>query len=103
MQCSQGLFRNIDVTMRGTSPEWEGVSIPVFLPLRDNGMSLCGGVVYWSDMPEGLRMCFTQWLESRLLSISMPPACLPRAGRRYFLEDVLAALEYQWHPPHGNA
>lgn len=74
-------------------PAWEGVSIPVFLPLRDNGMSLCGGIVYWADMPDSLRVCFMQWLESRLLSISMPPVDLPRVGRKYFLEDVQSAIE----------
>lgn len=84
-------------------PVWEGVHTPSFLPMSDSGSHLCGAVVYWSDMPDGLQVCFMQWLESKCLSISMPPAGLPRAGRRYFLEDVLAALDYQWHLPHGNA
>lgn len=75
-------------------PEWEGVSIPVFLPLQGNGKSLCGGVVYWADMPDSLRVCFMGWLESRVVSISMPPIGLPRVGRKYFLEDVLSAIEY---------
>lgn len=84
-------------------PVWQGVHTPSFLPVSSNGDRLCGAVVYWSDMPEGMRLCFTQWLENRLLSISMPPVGLPRAGRKYFLEDVLAALEYQWSLPNGNA
>lgn len=76
-------------------PEWEGIVLPVFVPLSGNGVSLCGGIVYWSDMPASLRICFMRWLESRLLSISMPPIDLPRSGRKYFLEDVLSAMEYE--------
>ncbi len=79
------------VSVEGLS--WEEKSIPASLPVRDNGTHVCGAVVYWSDMPEGLQLLFQEWLEVRQLSIGMPPSGLPRPGRKYFLEDVLSALE----------
>ena len=115
MLCFEGRYRSIygDISMsiadnhihliEVDGPVWQGVHTPSFLPVGCNGTRLCGAVVYWSDMPDGMRLCFTQWLQNKLLSISMPPVSLPRAGRKYFLEDVLAALEYQWSLPHGNA
>lgn len=79
------------VSVEGLS--WDGESIPAFLPIRDNETHVCGAVVYWSDMPEGLQLLFQKWLEMRQLSIGMPPSGLPRPGRKYFLEDVYSALE----------
>lgn len=88
---------NVTYTIRLVSVEglsWKGCPIPAFLPLHDNETHVCGAVVYWSDMPEGLQLHFQKWLEMRQLSIGMPPSGLLRPGRKYFLDDVLTALEY---------
>lgn len=74
-------------------PSWRGMSIPASLPVRGNGRHICGAIVFWSDMPEELQLLFQKWLEARQFSIGMPPSGLPRAGRKYFLEDVYSALE----------
>jgi len=72
---------------------WQGVDVPVWLPVDSNGKALCGAILYVEDMPPSLRVIFMVWLAQQVLSISRPPLGLPRQGQAHFLEDVLTAVE----------
>lgn len=69
------------------------MSVRAFLPVLEDERHICGAVVFWSDMPEALQQQFQKWLEKQQIPIGMPPIGLPRQEHKYFLEDVLSALD----------